>query len=124
MKRSSLRKFVGRYHGDNEQADAKLTLHDPHEDGVFEHTHADLRLTVRIADCGVPYLWKIRWQHTLSYLRAVLPDYIEEHCPDPEAAAAALGRLVSPEHGIFFPCLTESWGTINKRWRPNKETAL
>jgi len=107
MSKRNLGKFVARYCGDNEQAVAKLTLGEEHEDGIFEHTNVELSLTIRTDDCGLPVFWKTRWFHTLSYLRAALPEYIEAHCPDPKAAAEALGQLASPEHGILFPSY---WG--------------
>jgi hypothetical protein len=79
--------YVARYCGDNEEGDAKLTFIEEHEDGVYEHADFELRLTIRCGDHGVLNLREIHWQHTLIYLQAELPDYIEGYCPDPETAS-------------------------------------
>jgi len=95
--------YVGSCRGGDTWADVKLTLCEEHEDGVYEHTNVELRLTVRGDDPGVPVRWKVRWFHTLSYLQATLPEYLRAHCPYPELAEETLRRLVHPEHGLFFP---------------------
>jgi hypothetical protein len=94
--------YVARYDGDDAAADAKLTFGDEHEDGVYEHTNVELQLTIYSDDPGLPVSWEVGWFHTLSYLQAILPEYIAAHCPHPEAAAEVLGMLSSPEYGIFF----------------------
>jgi hypothetical protein len=99
--------YVARYDGDNEEAIAELTFGDKHEDGIYEHTNVELSLTVGSDDCGLPVFWEIHWFHTLSYLQAILPEYIAEHCPHPVAAAEVLGMLGTPEYGILFRA---NWG--------------
>ena len=54
---------------------------------------------------GLPCKWEIEWFNTLMYLQAAVPEYIEEHCPDPQTAAQVLGKLYHPKRGPFFPSL-------------------
>jgi hypothetical protein len=111
MSKKSLKKltktYVAAYRGPNEYAEAELEFIDEHEDGVYQHANFELRLTLHSGDCGLPIFWEIVWFHTLIYLQATVPEYIEEHCPDPETASEVMGALCSPEFGFFFPSY---WG--------------